>query len=162
MRAIIALEPAGPPFVSRGVNGLVRKSYGITDIPLTYDPPLPSPLPEGEGGGEEAGDDSSAPLRMQTIASPSGEVEPWILQAEPARRLVNLLNTTVIVVTGGASYHAAYDECMVRFLRQAGVVDVEWLRLAEHGIEGNGHLMFLELNNLEIARLVEERMARVV
>ena len=67
-------------------------------------------------------------MRTQTIASPSGEEEeeeePWILQAELARKLVNLLDTRVILVTGEASYHAAYDECTVRFLRQTGLVDI--------------------------------------
>ena len=51
-----------------------------------------------------------------------------------------------------ASYHATYDESTVRFLRQAGV-EVEWLPLAEHGIRGNEHMMFMELNNLEVAQL---------
>ena len=142
-RATIAVEPSGPPFVHRSVKRSVRKPYGITDIALTYDPP------------PEAGD---APLRTQAIASPSEE--PSILQAEPARRLVNLLDTPVVLVTGEASYHAAYDECTVRFLRQAGV-EVEWLPLADHGIRGNGHMMFMELNNLEIAQLLESRIAKV-
>ena len=144
MRAIIAVEPAGPPFFNKDLKGHSPKPYGITDIALTYDPPP-------EAGG--------VPLRPQAIASPSDE--PWTLQAEPARRLVNLVDTPVVLVTGEASYHADYDECTVRFLTQAGV-DVEWLRLVDHGIRGNGHMMFMELNNLEIAQLLESRIAKVV
>ena len=152
MKAIFAIDPSGPPFASSGLKEIVRRPYGITDIPITYDPP------------PEAGDD--APLREQRIAAsppPSDEVEtePWILQKEPARRLVNLLDTIVVVVTGEASYHAAYDGCTVKFLRQAGVKNVEWLRLVEHGIRGNGHMMFMEMNNMEIAELLERRIARV-
>ena len=152
VKAIIAVEPSGPPFAGKGVKGPTRKPYGITDIPITYDP---SP---------EAGED--APLREQRIAAsppPSDEAEavPWILQKEPARRLVNLLDTIVVVVTAEASYHAAYDGCTVKFLRQAGVKNVEWLKLVEHGIRGNGHMMFMELNNMEIAELLERRIARV-
>ena len=152
MKAIIAVDPSGPPFAGKGLKGPTRKPYGITDIPITYDPP-----PEAE---------DDAPLREQRItASPppsdEAEAEPWILQKEPARRLVNLLDTTVIVVTGEASYHAAYDGCTVKFLRQAGVKNVEWLRLVEHGIRGNGHMMFMEMNNMEIAELLERRIARI-
>ena len=152
VKAIIAVEPSGPPFAGKGLKGLTRRPYGITDIPITYDPP------------PEAGDE--APLREQRIAaspppSDGAEAEPWILQKEPARRLVNLLDTTVVVVTAEASYHAAYDGCTVKFLRQAGVKNVEWLRPVEHGIRGNGHMMFMEMNNMEIAELLERRIARV-
>ena len=112
VKAIIALEPNGPPFAGKGLKGSTRKPYGITDIPITYDPP------------PEAGED--APLREQRIAaspprSDEAELEPWTLQKEPARRLVNLLDTIVLVVTAEASYHASYDGCTVKFLRQAGV-----------------------------------------
>ena len=157
MKAIVAIEPAGPPFVSKALTGTTRKPYGIADIPLTYDP-LP-PCPPLEGDVEDEG-----PLRTHTITPPpSSEADgrPWILQAEPARKLINLLHIPVIFVTAEASYHAAYDECTVRFLRQAGV-EVDWVRLAEHGIKGNGHMMFLEMNNLEVAALVESRIAKVV
>ena len=152
VKAIIAVDPNGPPFACKGLRGSARKPYGITDIPITYDPP------------PEASDD--APLREQRIAaspppSDEAEAEPWILQKEPARRLVNLLDTTVVVVTGEASYHAAYDGCTVKFLRQAGVKNVEWLKLAEHGIRGNGHMMFMEMNNMEIAEFLEKRIAKV-
>ena len=153
MKAIIAVEPSGPPFAGKGLKGPTRKPYGITDIPITYDPP------------PEVGDDT--PLREQRIAAsppPSDEAgaEPWILQKEPARRLVNLRDTIIVVVTAEASYHAAYDGCTVKFLRQAGVKEVEWVKLAEHGIRGNGHMMFMELNNMEIADLLERRIARVI
>jgi len=40
------------------------------------------------------------------------------------------------------------DAHTVAFLRQAGC-DVEHLRLGEHGVHGNGHLMMLEKNNRE-------------
>ena len=77
-----------------------------------------------------------------------------MLQKEPARRLVNLLKIPVLLETGEASAHAAYDEFTVRYLQQAGV-NVEHLKLADEGIHGNGHLQFLEKNNLEIVELLE-------
>jgi hypothetical protein len=58
-------------------------------------------------------------------------------------------------VTGEASYHAGYDHCVVKFLRQAGV-NAEHIRLADDGILGNGHMMMLEKNSDEIA----ERLCR--
>ena len=142
VKGIIAIEPAGPPFANRAIAGL-QKPYGITDIPLTYDPP------------PDAGD---APLPTETLTSPDGQ--QWKLQAQPARRLVKVSKVPVVLVTAEASYHAAYDEFTVEFLRQAGI-KVEWLRLVDHGIKGNGHMMFMELNNLEIARLIETRIAQL-
>ena len=124
----------------------MQKPYGITDIPLTYDPP------------PDLGD---VPLHTQEIAATGGGKERWLIQAEPARKLVNLMDIPVVLVTAEASYHSAYEECTVKFLKQAGV-DVQWLKLAEHGIKGNGHFMFMELNNLEIAKLLESRIAELV
>ena len=43
-----------------------------------------------------------------------------------------------------------YDACTANFLHQAGV-QVEHVRLEDVGIEGNGHMMFMEKNNLVIA-----------
>jgi hypothetical protein len=39
-------------------------------------------------------------------------------------------------------------DAMVEFLREAGC-DVDSLKLAEQGVEGNGHAMMLERNNVE-------------
>ena len=44
-----------------------------------------------------------------------------MMQAEPARKLVNLKNIPTAVITSEASYHTAYDDGTVAFLRQAGV-----------------------------------------
>jgi hypothetical protein len=41
----------------------------------------------------------------------------------------------------------------VDYLRQAGV-EVEHLKLGEEEIHGNGHMFFMEKNNLEIAERV--------
>ena len=143
VKAVVAIEPSGPPFLSKSLKGPLHKPFGITDIPLTFHPP------------PEAGE---VPLPTETITPP---IRPsYKLQAEPARKLVNLLDIPVLIVTAEASYHTEYDEYMVQFLKQAGV-KADWLRLAEHGIKGNGHMMFLELNNLDIARLLESHIARI-
>ena len=43
-----------------------------------------------------------------------------------------------------------YDHCTSKFLTQAGVKH-QFVRLPEVGIRGNGHMMMLEKNNLEVA-----------
>ena len=144
VKAIVAIEPSGPPFQSPGVNDFTAKPYGITDIPLTYDPPV-----ENHG----------RPLQVQKHVAANGET--YMLQQEPARRLVNLVQIPVLVETAEASYHASYDDFSVRFLRQAGV-NVEHLKLGEKGIYGNGHLQFLERNNLEIIELLEKWIRAVI
>ena len=74
-------------------------------------------------------------------------------QAEPARRLPNLRKMPILVVTAEASYHAPYDHCTVNYLRQAGV-EPHWMKLAEHGIRGNSHVLMMEKNSKEIADLI--------
>ena len=41
----------------------------------------------------------------------------------------------------------------MKYLEQAGVHPV-WIKLAEIGIHGNGHMMMLEKNNMEIAAVM--------
>lgn len=147
VKAIVAIEPAGPPFQSTIITGPTVKMYGITDIPLNYDPPADQAL----GGGR--------PLQTQEHLAANGGT--CILQQEPARQLINLLKIPVLLVTGEASSHAAYDEFTVRYLRQAGV-NVEHLKLADKGVHGNGHLLFLELNNLVIIQLLEKWITAIV
>ena len=51
-----------------------------------------------------------------------------------------------------ASFGAPTAHCNAAFLKQAGV-PVDFIRLADIGIRGNGHFLMLENNNLEIAAL---------
>jgi hypothetical protein len=53
---------------------------------------------------------------------------------------------------------APYDHCTSQFLAQAGVAN-DFVRLADVNIRGNGHMMMLERNNLEIAAFLD-RWAR--
>ncbi|MDB5641609.1 MAG: alpha/beta-hydrolase, partial [Hyphomicrobiales bacterium] len=144
VKAIVAMEPSGPPvrdMVAKGApdwfdDGAFTKPYGLTAQPLAYDPP-----------GELAF------VRQERPDGP-GLMRGW-LQAEPARKLKNLRNIPVLVVQGEASYHAPYDHNTVAYLRQAGV-DVTFIRLADRGIRGNGHMLMIELNNAEIAAVAAE------
>jgi pimeloyl-ACP methyl ester carboxylesterase len=72
------------------------------------------------------------------------------LQAEPAGQLPHLRGIPILILVSEASYHAPYDHCTAKFLDQAGVKN-SFVRLADRGIRGNGHMMMLEKNNLEIA-----------
>jgi hypothetical protein len=83
-------------------------------------------------------------------------------QSEPARTLVNLQKIPVLVVQTEASYHAAYDHCTVAYLQQARVAAVRFLRLADAGIKGNGHMLMLEKNSLEIAAVVDKWLREIV
>lgn len=141
VKAILAIEPSGPPFQSTIVKDGPIKLYGITDISLSYDPPVDEPT------------DRKTPLQVQKHTASDGK--SYILQKDPARRLVNIAKIPVLLETGEASSHAPYDGFTVRFLRQAGV-DVKHLKLADEGIHGNGHLQFLEKNNLEIIERLEK------
>ena len=87
-------------------------------------------------------------------------VRCW-LQRAPARQLPKLAGVPTLVLTGEASYHAPYDHCTVKYLRQAGVRPT-WIRLADAGIRGNGHMMMLEKNNHEIAALIARWLADAV
>ncbi|KAI1091350.1 alpha/beta-hydrolase [Rostrohypoxylon terebratum] len=135
---IIALEPTGPTFSKLGVMAGPGAPYGITNAPITYDPPINDPKTDF--------------VKMEEKA-PEPDLINCTLQAEspPPRQLVNLRDVRVLVVTAPASYHAQYDWGTARYLRQAGVKDVEYVRLSEKGIYGNGHMMMIEKNSDEVA-----------
>lgn len=149
VKGLVALEPEGPPFenyagppfdpsyIRPAANR--NRPFGLTLLPIAYDPPI--------------GEDASLLIR-QNVTAANANVSSCLLQAEPARKLSNIAEVPVLFVTSEASYHAVYDYCSVAFLRQAGV-QVEYLELGKEGVQGNGHFVFLERNNLEIARRVE-------
>lgn len=144
VRCIVALEPKGPPFQEAVFSNLSARAYGLTDAPLTYDPPVSDPMID---------------LVKVIIPSPSPEASACILQAEdpPPRQLIRLRQIPVLVLTAEASYHAVYDWCTVEYLRQAGV-KTDHLELGKVGIHGNGHLMFLEKNSDQVAGEVRRWM----
>ena len=67
----------------------------------------------------------------------------------------------ILVVMSEASYHAPYDHCTVKYLRQAGA-DPTSQRLAALGIKGNSHVMMNEKNNKEIAAVIAQWLARTL
>src|SRR5438874_8800480 len=43
VKGIIAVEPGGPPFEATIINTGKARAWGLTDIPLHYDPPVKDP-----------------------------------------------------------------------------------------------------------------------
>jgi pimeloyl-ACP methyl ester carboxylesterase len=143
VKGILAIEPSGPPIretIAKGApdyfeDGGVARPWGVTRGRITYDPPAETP--------------SDLKLVRQEKADGPGLVRCF-LQAEPARQIPRLRGIPILIVTSESSYHAPYDHCTAKYLEQAGVKNT-FVRLADHGIRGNGHMMMLEKNNLEIA-----------
>jgi len=74
--------------------------------------------------------------------------------------LPNLAKVPVLILTGEASYHAAYDHCTVKYLQQAGI-PLTWIKLVDVGLRGNGHMMMLEKNNADIAAVMADWLDKI-
>jgi pimeloyl-ACP methyl ester carboxylesterase len=154
VKALLQVEPSGPPFYEIGLEhvgppefyhaGTRTRPWGLTSIPLTYDPPVSSPW-------------ELVPVRQATPDGP-GLARGW-LQQDPARQLPNLRKMPILVLTGEASYHAVYDHLTVKFLEQAGVHPT-FIQLKDVGVRGNGHMLMLEKNNAEIAAVMMDWLER--
>lgn len=140
VRGIVAIEPSGPPFEGAVLAKGPARAWGPTDIRITYDPPVSDP--------------KELQREKQTKAD-GPDLVLCSLQAGAPRTLPNLRGIPVVIITGEASYHAPYDHCTAKYLAQAGVAN-EHIRLEARGIHGNGHGIPSELNNLVVARLVDE------
>ncbi|RSL71617.1 hypothetical protein CEP51_012026 [Fusarium floridanum] len=182
---VIAIEPVGPPFgkATRRQNGhkiftqSMRRAeglriYGLTDLPLTFDPPVN--FHSGFEDGYEEPFEVEERLRPDEKGSCYLQRNLWqdevIFNHETGeyemsdriqvRELYHLKKVPQAVVTGHASSHVMYDWATVSFMVQAGV-PVQWIKLDEHQIFGNGHLMFLETNSDDIARLLTQWILNV-
>ena len=134
VKGMIGIEPAGPPF------GPLK--YGSTACRMTFDPPV----------------NDASELKTVQVTPPAGSgLDPYFLQAEPARKLKHLQNIPAVIVTSEASYHAPYDAGTVAFLRQAGV-KVDYIYLPDKGIRGNAHFMMMEKNNREVLQPILDWM----
>jgi pimeloyl-ACP methyl ester carboxylesterase len=163
VKAIVAVEPAGPPVhdvVLRGGEprfGVVfeastkqddqkdqfrdspqLKTYGLTNHVLAYMPAV----------------SAQSPLQFvrQEKADGTDLARCW-RQKEPAKKLAAIGDRPIVYIAAEASFFAPYSHCTVAFLEQAGV-HVDFIKLADIGIRGNGHLMMLEKNSDQIAQVV--------
>ncbi|KAK7185222.1 secreted lipase-like protein 3 [Paraphaeosphaeria sporulosa] len=138
VKGIVALEPRGPPCETNYPFPGQRIAFGIADGELEYDPPAG---PNGEH------------LKTVKVPAKSANHDECTLQADPPKKLKNLSSIPVLVVTSEASFHALFDYNTVLYLEQAGV-NVEHADLPAEGIRGNGHMFFMELNNMVIAERI--------
>lgn len=149
VKIILGIEPMGPPFSDRTPIKLnPSRAWGLTDIPIHFSNPEGDPL---------------APLNYEIVPHnwDKGEVKTSAQQVQPARQLLNITHIPVLIVTAEASYHAEYERATVEFLTQAGMT-VDWLRLWDVGIRGNGHMCFMEMNSDDIAKAIDEWTRKAV
>lgn len=143
---MVVIEPEGPPFqnrivnVANGTQNVTVRPYGLTDIPITYSPAVTNPATD---------------LPFVDVPPKAPGLTDCLQQKSPARKLSNLAQVPMLVVTSEASFHAGYDYCTVNYLQQGGV-SAQYLNLSQIGIHGNAHFVFLEKNNLQIAGEVEK------
>ncbi|RGP79584.1 hypothetical protein FLONG3_2332 [Fusarium longipes] len=169
--AAIAIEPVGPPFGTacpreanpyRVYTPFIERqegtrNYGLTDIPITYDPPafphegFDPPAKEPLDLIKVIAPDERSECFMQR--TPDDTAESTRKPSKQVRQLINIKKVPCMILTAHASSHAMYDWAMVAFMMQAGV-KIDWIKLEDVGIEGNGHLMFLETNSDEIAQVL--------
>jgi pimeloyl-ACP methyl ester carboxylesterase len=141
VKAIITAEPGGPQIKNvdtakiayTGPSGYI---WGITSLPLHYDPPISDPA-ELQPVLEEKADDP--------------DVVPCYLQKEPAHKLVNMKDIPVLDVSTQASYHRTFDSCIPKWLNQAGV-KTQYVKLEDVGLTGNEHELMLDKNSDDIAK----------
>jgi pimeloyl-ACP methyl ester carboxylesterase len=119
-------------------------------------------------------------IEAETIGPPFAELPPlgvtlsWGLTAAPIgydppvsdpaelggapRAIPNLQGFPIAIVSSEASPFVHFDEQIVEFLEKAGC-DVDRVRLADHGVHGNGHGMMFERNNRETLGVLLEWIA---
>ena len=127
-------------------NGPLAKPFGVTYAPITYDPPVK--------GVEDFG------LVRQEKPDAPDLARCW-RQKEPGHKLITLENIPTLQMSAEASFGAPTAHCNAAFLKSAGV-PVDFIRLADIGIHGNGHFLMLEKNNLEIAAVIADWLDRRV
>src|SRR6267154_5609384 len=137
LKGIFAAEPVAPPIenAERGSTGPGRL-WGVTSLPIHYDPPVKDPS-------------ELRPVREEKADGP--DLIPCWIQQEPAHKLVNLQGIPVLEISGEASYHRPYSHCVAKWLNQAGV-RATYVKLEDVGLPGNGHQMMSEKNSAGISK----------
>jgi pimeloyl-ACP methyl ester carboxylesterase len=132
VKGIIAVEGGGTPFTGQNV-------WGMSTIPVAYDPPINDP----------------SELKLVAVTPTELGVGPYKLQAEPARKLKNMQGIPIVIVTSEGSFAAPGNPGGVAYFKQAGC-KAEELRLVDHNIHGNGHMMMCERNNKEVLAVITD------
>jgi pimeloyl-ACP methyl ester carboxylesterase len=154
VRALIQVEPSGPPVHDVDMvgapdylrDGAATRPWGLAAIPIGYAPHVATP--------------AELSFVQQEKADGPGLARCW-MQKAPARQLPNLARMPQLIVNGEASFHAPFEHCTVKYLEQAGV-HATWIDLGKAGVHGNGHMMMLEKNNLEVAGVIERWLSKAL
>ena len=141
VKAIITAEPGGPPIKNVDTSKIAYGAgagyaWGITSLPLHYDPPV------------------SDPAELQPVLEAKADdpdTVPCYVQKEPAHKLVNMKDIPVLDVSTQASYHRIFDSCIPKWLNQAGV-KTQYVKLEDVGLTGNEHELMQDKNSDEIAK----------
>ena len=122
------------------------KTYGLTNNVLAYAPAVSAQSP--------------LEFARQEKADGADLTRCW-RQKEPAKRLVAIGDRPIIYIAAEASFFAPYSHCTVAYLEQAGV-QVDFVKLADIGIRGKGHLMMLGKNSEQIAQVVADWLLKMM
>ncbi|RXJ89796.1 hypothetical protein CRV01_07690 [Arcobacter sp. CECT 8983] len=144
VKGIVTIEPSGPPIKNK--KGKDSMTWGVTVVPMTYEPTISNP--------------KHLEVVQETKAQGKNLVKCW-KQKEPAKQLVNLKDKNILFLISESSYHAPYDHCTSNWLTQAGVKN-DLVRLEDVNIKGNGHMLMLEKNNIEIAKFIDNWMKKSI
>jgi pimeloyl-ACP methyl ester carboxylesterase len=142
---MVAIEPGGPQIgvvdtATVKYTGKIGNAWGITNMPMHYDPPVNAP------------DDLKTYLEEK---SERPDEVPCYMQKEPVHKLVSLANMRILSISAEGTYHRVFDACIPKWLNQAGVKD-EFVRLEDAGIHGNMHEMFLDKNSDVVIKFIDD------
>src|SRR5580692_5907448 len=141
---MIAIEPGGPQIgtvdtAKVAYTGKNPDSWGLTPMPMKYDPPFASP--------------SDMKVHLEPSERPGDEVGCY-MQDQPVHKLVSYQNMHILSISAEGTYHRVFDVCIPEWLNQAGAKD-DFVRLEDVGIHGNMHEMFLDRNSDEIIKFID-------
>jgi len=139
VKAAVMIEGGGSGF-SPG------NRWGMSTIPVTWDPPVKDP----------------AEIKTRWVEDAEIDGGGYFLQDAPARKLPNWRDVAVLTVTAAASAAAPGNPGAPAFLKQAGVKVAEELRLANAGLMGNSHMMMVEKNHREVLQPILDWLDRNV
>ncbi|HXD66523.1 MAG TPA: alpha/beta fold hydrolase [Solirubrobacteraceae bacterium] len=92
---------------------------------------------------------------------PAADGVPGLPHGLTAMPLGDLSDVPVLLVTAEASLLGHFDTEVRDYLAEAGA-RVQLLRLADHGVHGNGHGMIFERNHLQVLDVVMEQLTALL
>jgi pimeloyl-ACP methyl ester carboxylesterase len=142
---MVAIEPGGPQIgiadtAKVAYTGKIGNAWGVTNMPMHYDPPVNSP--------------EDLKTYLEEKSERPDEV-PCYMQKEPVHKLTGMQNIRILSISAEGTYHRVFDACIPKWFNQAGVKD-EFVRLEDVGIHGNMHEMFLDRNSDEVIKFIDD------